>query len=80
MDFLKEANRPGLIDARGKKLMVIALSVAQRCEPCLKRHIKSALEMGLSRAEIDEAAWLGIAFAGSPAMMLYHETCRSLGL
>ena len=80
MDFLKTANRPGLIDARGKKLMVIALSLAQRCEPCLKHHLKSALEMGLTKAELDEAAWLGIAFGGSPAMMLYHETCRTLSL
>jgi selenide, water dikinase len=80
MAFLKQANQPGVIDARGKKLMTIALSVAQRCEPCLKHHLKSALEMGLTKAEMDEAAWLGIAFGGSPAMMLYNETCRSLEL
>ena len=80
MDFLKRANQPGLIDARSKKLMVIALSVAQRCEPCLKTHLQSALKMGLTKAEIDEAAWLGIAFAGSPALMLYNETCCKLGV
>jgi selenide, water dikinase len=80
MEFLKLANRPGLIDARAKKLMVIALSLSQRCEPCLKTHLKSALDMGLSKAEIDEAAWLGIAFGGSPAMMLYNEARRALGV
>jgi selenide, water dikinase len=79
-DFLRTANQPGLIDVRHKKLMVIALSVAQRCEPCLRHHLKSALEMGVSKAEIDEAAWLGVAFAGSPAMMLYNQTCLQLGL
>jgi AhpD family alkylhydroperoxidase len=77
--FLRQANQAALIDARSKKLMVIALSVAQRCEPCLKTHMKGALEMGLSKAEIEEAAWLGIAFGGSPAMMLYRETCAKLG-
>lgn len=76
--FLKRANQPGLIDARGKKLMAIALSVAQRCEPCLKSHLKSALAMGITPAEIDEAAWLAIAFAGSPAMMLYKEASREM--
>ncbi len=59
--------------------MVIALSVAQRCEPCLKTHVKAALEMGLTKVEIDEAAWLGIAFGGSPAMMLYKEICGKPG-
>lgn len=78
MAFLQAANQPGRIDARARKLMVIALSVAQRCEPCLKHHLKSALEMGISKAEIEEAAWLGIAFGGSPAMMLYQEIRRRL--
>jgi len=73
-DFMKEANRPGLIDARAKKLMAIALSVVQHCEPCLKIHMKSAMAMGLSLAEIDEAANLAVAFGGCTAMMFYKET------
>lgn len=77
-DFLGHANQPGLIDGRSKKLMAIALSVAQRCKPCLAAHLKSARTMGISKAEIDEAAWLGIAFAGSPAMMLYREVWREI--
>ena len=77
-NFLKQANQPGLIDARSKKLIAIALSVAQRCEPCLQSHLKSARAMGITPAEIDEAAWLAIAFAGSPAMMLYREASREI--
>jgi selenide,water dikinase len=75
MDFMAAANRPGLIDARAKKLMAIALSVVQRCEPCLKSHMKSALSMGITREEIDEAARLAIAFGGCTAMMFYRENC-----
>jgi selenide,water dikinase len=78
-DFMKTANAPGLIDAKSKKLMAIALSIACKCEPCLKSHIKSALAMGLSRAEIDEAANLAIAFGGCPAMMFYKTACASMG-
>ena len=36
-------------------------------------HIKKAQEMGLSQDEIDEAAWLAIAFGGSPVMMFYND-------
>lgn len=71
--FVREANRPGRVDARGKRLMAVALSVAQKCEPCLKIHITKALEEGLSLDEIDEAAWLAISFCGSPAMMFYRD-------
>jgi AhpD family alkylhydroperoxidase len=76
--FMREANKPGLIDARGKRLMAVALSIAQKCEPCLKIHITKALEEGLSMDEIDEAAWLAISFCGSPAMMFYKEIRSSL--
>ena len=54
--------------------MAIALSVLARCGPCVKYHVRKAKEEGFSPAEIDEAAWMAIAFGGSPAMMFYNET------
>ncbi len=53
--------------------MAIALSVLARCGPCVKYHIRKAKDEGFSPAEIDEAAWMAIAFGGSPAMMFYNE-------
>ncbi len=72
--FLEAANRPGLLDARTKRAMGIALSVLARCAPCVKHHVRKAQEEGFSPAEIDEAAWMAIAFGGSPTMMFYNET------
>ena len=71
--FLASAGRPGRLDAVTKQAVNIALSVLTRCEPCLKIHLKKAQKMGFSQAEIDDAAWLGIAFGGSPAMMFYKQ-------
>ncbi|HPB31301.1 MAG TPA: selenide, water dikinase SelD [Candidatus Sumerlaeota bacterium] len=79
-DFMKETNREGNLDARSKKLMSIALSIARSCEPCLKIHLRSAIEMGIPAARIDEAAWLAIAFCGAPAMMFYQAARREAGL
>jgi AhpD family alkylhydroperoxidase len=76
--FMKAANEPGLIDARNKKLMAVCLSIAHHCEPCLKAHLESALEMGLSREELDEAANLAIAFGGCTSMMFYRETLMKI--
>jgi selenide,water dikinase len=70
--FLQAANAPGALDGKSKRAIAIALSVVARCEPCIKSHIKKAREMGFSQEEIDEAAWLGIAFGGSPTMMFYN--------
>ncbi|MBD3268357.1 hypothetical protein GF373_16950, partial [bacterium] len=70
--FMKAANAPGLIDAKTKKLMAIMLSISQHCEPCLRIHLQNALAQGMRIEEIDEAAWLAIAFCGAPAKMFYE--------
>ena len=79
-EFMKQASRPGLIDARNKKLMAIVLSIAHHCHPCLKIHLQGAIKMGLSKEEIDEAANLATSFGGCTAMMFYKDVCRELGL
>ena len=72
-DFLGAASSPHGLDAYTKQAMAIALSVALRCEPCLKMHLKKAREKGFTQDEIDEAAWMGISFGGSPTMVFYEQ-------
>jgi len=74
--FMEEANRPGALDAKAKELLSVALSIATRCEPCLKIHLNKARQVGLTEAEIEEAAWLAIQFGGAPAMMFYRAVTR----
>jgi AhpD family alkylhydroperoxidase len=63
-----EATKDGVLSARTKRLMMVAVSVAQRCEPCIRKHVKSAVEMGVSRKEILEATGISILMGGGPAM------------
>jgi AhpD family alkylhydroperoxidase len=72
-NFLGAASSPHGLDAYTKQAMAIALSVATRCELCLQMHLKKAKEKGFTQDEIDEAAWMGISFAGSPAMVFYEQ-------
>jgi selenide,water dikinase len=72
-EFMKEATQPGALDAATKEAVALALSVLARCEPCVKTHIAKARKMGFSQEEIDEAAWIAIAFGGSPVMMFYEK-------
>ncbi|MGD0517432.1 MAG: carboxymuconolactone decarboxylase family protein [Thermoguttaceae bacterium] len=72
-EFLDAACSPGTLDGKTKRAIAIALSVLAKCEPCVKSHVKKAREMGFSQAEIDEAAWMGIAFGGSPTMAFYKK-------
>ncbi len=77
VDFLGSASSPHGLDAYTKQAMAIALSVATRCEPCLIMHLKKAREKGFTQDEIDEAAWMAISFAGSPAMVFYEQLKNS---
>jgi len=70
-EFMAAAGAPGALDAATKQAITIALSVLAKCEPCTRNHIRKARQMGFSQAEIDEAAWMAIAFGGSPVMMFY---------
>jgi selenide, water dikinase len=72
-EFLKAANSPGALDGKTKQAIAIALSVLAKCEPCVKSNVKKARDMDFSQEEIDEAAWLGIAFGGSPTMAFYKR-------
>ncbi|MEN6627507.1 MAG: selenide, water dikinase SelD [Candidatus Sumerlaeia bacterium] len=77
-EFMKAASKPGLVDRRAKKLMAIALSIAARCEPCLVSHLKTGRAMGLTQAEIDEAAALAVSFGGCSAFMFYKTILNSI--
>lgn len=71
-EFLKAANAPGALDAPTRQAVAVALSVLARCAPCAKAHVAKARKMGFSQEEIDEAAWMAIAFGGSPTMMFWN--------
>ena len=64
----EEATKDGVLSAKTKRLMMVAVSVAQRCEPCIRTHVKAAVEMGVSRAEILEATGISILMAGGTAI------------
>jgi selenide,water dikinase len=71
--FMAKAFAPGALDVVQKELMSIALSVAVQCKDCLAIHLQKARSMGLTVAEIEEAAWMGVAFGGCKAMMFWTE-------
>ncbi len=76
--FMGAAFGPGALDVVQKELVTIALSVATRCEPCLKVHLDKAEKMGISADEVKEAAWMGVAFGGASAMMFWTEASKLL--
>lgn len=77
-NFISSTLQPGSIDVVTKELIALALSIGVQCEPCSKMHIKKAKEMGISSAEIEEAAAIAVAFGGCKALMLWMSLKKDL--
>ena len=60
------ASSEGVLSAKTKKLMMLAVSAALRCEPCLREQVRGALELNASREEILETAGVAILIGGGP--------------
>jgi selenide,water dikinase len=71
--FMGVVQEGGAIDARTKELILFSLVVHGRCHPCFSAHYRKARSMGISQAELDEAAWCAIAMGGAPVKMFYQE-------
>ncbi|MGO8676516.1 MAG: selenide, water dikinase SelD [Limisphaerales bacterium] len=71
--LLRAVQAPGALDAKTKELILFSLVVYSRCAPCFAAHREKARDLGLTRAELDEAAWCAIAMGGAPVRMFYQE-------
>jgi AhpD family alkylhydroperoxidase len=76
--LMRAVGQGGLLDERTKELITFTLTVITRCSPCVSAHLKKALRMGITRAELDEAAWCAVAMGGAPVRMFYLEALEAL--
>jgi len=72
-ELLKYYYKPGALDRKHKELMAVAVAVATRCVPCLANHVNNAISTGSSKAEILEAAAIGVEFGGGPSFALVRD-------
>jgi len=71
--LLRSTQAAGALDAKTKELIAFSLVVLSRCAPCFSAHLAAARELGITQAELDEAAWCAIAMGGAPVRMFYKE-------
>ncbi|MDR0996373.1 MAG: carboxymuconolactone decarboxylase family protein [Zoogloeaceae bacterium] len=69
----KAANVDGALDNKTKELIALALGVAARCEGCLAFHAKALVELGATRAEVEETMGVAIYMGGGPSLMYATE-------
>jgi AhpD family alkylhydroperoxidase len=66
--------KDGALSTKMKELMAVSLSIAVRCEPCLKVHIQRAIKAGATNNEIAEALAVTTLMCGGPAYVWSKKT------
>jgi selenide,water dikinase len=76
--LIRSVQAAGALDEKTKELILFSQVVGSRCQPCFDVHFRRARELGITQAELDEAAWCAIAMGGAPVKMFYQENLERL--
>jgi AhpD family alkylhydroperoxidase len=68
-DLGATALQPGVLDAKTKELIALALGVAAHCDPCIAYHAKALVRLGATRQEVAETLAVNVYMGGGPAAM-----------
>ncbi len=62
----QEAYRDAAVAAKYKLLTAMAISVAIRCEPCIRAYVKMAYDKGIAQDELIEFLEVAMTMQGCP--------------
>ena len=74
--LMRSVQGAGALSEKAKELILFSLVLHSRCQPCFDAHYQKARELGITQAELDEAAWCAVAMGGAPVRMFYQECLR----
>lgn len=62
----QQTYREGAVAAKYKLLTAIAISIAIRCEPCIRAYVRLACDQGITREEFVEFLEIAMTMQGCP--------------
>jgi AhpD family alkylhydroperoxidase len=77
-DFMGAVKKDGILSAKIKELIGIALSVQIQCKFCVAWHVKNALDKGASKEEIIEACMVAATLGGGPSLMFTKYVFKAI--
>lgn len=69
----KAAITDGALSAKHKELIALSIAVTQRCSGCIGFHVKALVQLGCTRAELEEMLSVCVYMGGGPALMYAAE-------
>jgi AhpD family alkylhydroperoxidase len=68
----------GVLSAKVKELMALAIGINVRCDGCIAYHVHDAIHAGASRAEVIETIGVAIMMGGGPSVVYGCEALNAL--
>lgn len=68
-ELAQAATRDGALEKKTKELVALALGVAARCDACIGFHAKALVQLGATKAEVEEALGMAVYMGGGPSLM-----------
>ncbi len=73
----KAALSDGVLSAKVKELMALAVGMATQCEGCIASHARGAARQGATEAEVAETIGVAIQMMGGPGTVRGPEAWRA---
>ena len=73
--FHKAAMKDGVLSAKTKELIALAIAVDKLCASCIGHHVQGALHAGATREEMMESVLVACLMGGGPAW-IYAKVAR----
>lgn len=67
----------GALDVKTKEFLALAISIAERCEPCIGFHVEALMRAGGTREELGDVLSMNIQMGGGPALMYAAKTLEA---
>jgi AhpD family alkylhydroperoxidase len=74
----KRAMADGVLSAKTKELIALAIAITVRCDGCLAYHVHDALYAGATRQEIVETIGVAVVMGGGPSAIYGSEALEAL--
>lgn len=65
----KSVHETGVLDPKTKEFVALAVSVADRCDPCIGFHVEALISAGATREEVSDVLSVCIQMGGGPSLM-----------
>jgi AhpD family alkylhydroperoxidase len=76
-NLARAALAEGVVSAKYKELIALAIGITQHCSGCIGFHIKALHKLQCTRAELEEMLSVCVYMGGGPALMYTAEAIKA---